>query len=74
MTKGLIKKNAKKVSVSSAQQKSHQCALAWSDKCSHCEVAFDELNKKLLSTAEPTEDSLNELRNKIQESLATLEG
>ena len=73
MTKGL-KKNAKKVTVSSAQQKSHECALVWSDKCAYCEVAFDELKRKLLSTAEPTEHSLNELRHKIEESLATLEG
>ena len=66
--------------VSSAQMrqqissKLHQCALIWSDKCAHCEIGFDELKIKISSSAEPTEENLNELKNQIEESLAKLEG
>ena len=54
--------------------KLHQCALIWSDKCAHCEIAFDELNKKLSSSTQPNKETLNELGKQIGDSLATLEG
>jgi hypothetical protein len=54
--------------------KSHQCSFGWSDKCAHCDIAFDELKQKLLSSTEPTEENLNELKMKIEECLGKLEG
>ena len=57
-----------------SSSKLHQCALIWSDKCAHCEIGYDELKQKLLSSDNPTDDNLNELNKEIEESLATLEG
>ena len=54
--------------------KLHQCSFNWSDKCSHCEIAFDELKQKLSSSIEPNEETLNELGKQIKESLVNLEG
>jgi hypothetical protein len=54
--------------------KLHQCALVWSDRCAHCEIDFDGLKQKILATAEPNEEDLNELKKQIGDSLAKLEG
>jgi len=78
VNKQVFKEHPSKLSPSQIQEhlstKLHQCALIWSDKCAHCEIAFDELKQKLLSSTQPTEDNLNELKNQIDGSLATLEG
>ena len=78
MKKEFIKIKKNQVSSALMRQylisKTHQCALLWTDKCAYCEAAFDELKNELLSSTEPTEDSLNELRRKIEESPDTLEG
>lgn len=55
--------------------KLHQCSFFWSDKCAHCEVGFDELKRKCLSSAEQqTEENLEELEKKTEDCLAKLEG
>jgi ElaB/YqjD/DUF883 family membrane-anchored ribosome-binding protein len=58
----------------SQSSKLHQCALIWSDKCAYCEKTYDELKKKLSSSTEQNKETLNELREQIEESLAALQG
>ena len=54
--------------------KLHECAFNWSDRCAHCEIGFDELKQKMLSSTESSAESLNDLRMKTEESLTKLEG
>ena len=78
INKVVIKENPNLDSSSQRSQqlssKLHQCALFWSDKCAHCDIAFDELKQDFLSSTEPKEEKLNELKNEIKECLAKLEG
>ena len=53
---------------------SHKCSLAWSDKCTFCEVGYDELAKKHLSTEKPLDNDVQELKQKIELVKANLEG
>jgi hypothetical protein len=76
--KFIIKEHSSQLSSSQIQElissKLHQCALVWSDRCAYCEIGFDGLKQKLSSSAEPTEEHLNELIKKIEECLTKLEG
>ena len=73
-----LREHPNQVSLSQIRQqlssKLHKCALIWSDKCAPCEIAFDELKKKLSPSTEPSEENLKELKHEIEESLATLTG
>lgn len=52
----------------------HNCALNWSEKCSHCEFGFDELKQRLLVNTTNLEESQNELQIKINECLTKAKG
>jgi hypothetical protein len=54
--------------------KYHDCAFNWCHKCAHCELGYDDLKQKFTLNAEPPEENLKEVRKKIEECLAKLEG
>ena len=58
----------------SNEPKLHECSFAWSDKCAHCEISFDEFKKTFLACANLTEANNDELKVKLEECLAKFEG
>ena len=52
----------------------HQCTLSWSDKCAHCELGYDDLAQKFQMTKKPSNELKEQLKKKIDECKAILEG
>jgi hypothetical protein len=56
------------------EERLHQCAAQWSDRCLHCEYGFDEIKGAVLAASTDSTETKNDLILKIKECLYKLEG